>query len=184
MSERRIKPVKSNEDKRKTYAAIMGKYKHAIESGFLGEAELIVYAYLEDRLRSFIYYSDGLDRWNSNDINENMARIYGNKNDIKDISSKIDIIKKAINVKRLRDSFPDDDYAQSLINIYSIAFDSVEMNKLIKSIDKWREYRNEIVHALLNKDLDDLHVTYKTHVEEGYILARKLDNIVNSLKRT
>lgn len=184
MSNARIKPVTSNKNKRRTYALIMEKYKNAMENGYYGEAELIVYAYLEDRLRSFIYYSDGLDHWNSRKINENMISIYGNDKYVEDISAKLDVINKVIDLNKLKKKYSGNDYADYLIKIYSVAFDSGKVKKLIGKINNWRKYRNEVVHALLNKDLDDMHCTFKNHVEEGYLLARELDNYVGMLKRS
>ena len=46
-------------------------------NGYYGEAELIVYAFLEDRLRSFLYYSKALDSRNSRTINDDMQSICG-----------------------------------------------------------------------------------------------------------
>lgn len=178
----KIKPVESNKSKQKTYAKIMGKYKRAVENGFYGEAELIVYAYMEDRLRSFIYYSDGLDRWNSKTINENLKNVCGDVGSINDIGTKINIIKKLIRESKSSGTSKDE-YIKNLGKVYKYAFNATEFKALLNKIDKWREYRNEVVHALLNKDLEDLHSTYKGHVEEGYGLARELDNIVNRLKR-
>lgn len=183
MKRRNIKPVESNKQKRNTYAFIMEQYKKAVENGFYGEAELIVYAYLEDRLRSFLYYSDALNTRNSNNINENMISIYGSEKSIKDISAKIEVIKKAINITRLKRDFSDNEYAAHLIKVYQVSLDTKELRVLLNKIDKWRDYRNEVVHALLNKDIDDLHLTFKSHVEEGFLLARRIDNAVNQLKR-
>ena len=81
-----IKRVENNKNKGKTYSELIRKYNDAISNEFYGEAELIVYAFLEDRLRSFIYYSDLIDSFNSNRINENAEGIYGKDLDIKDIS--------------------------------------------------------------------------------------------------
>lgn len=184
MAKRLINAVESNEGKRKTYAFVMDKYKKAMESGFYGEAELIVYAFLEDRLRSFLYYSGALDHWNSKNINEDMASIYGEVTCIYDITAKLEIINKVIDLNSVMQEFGDNDYANYLINKYRAAIDISEVDKLLTKINKWREYRNEVVHALLNKDLDHLHQTYRVHVEEGYKLARQLDNYVGALKRS
>lgn len=54
MKEPLIKRVDDNTSKGKTYSALLRKYKEAMENGFYGEAELVVYAFLEDRLRPFL----------------------------------------------------------------------------------------------------------------------------------
>ena len=99
-----IKRVDDNKSKGKTYSALIRKYNEAIESGFYGEAELVVYAFLEDRLRSFIYYSDLLDNINSNKLNEKAAIINGGvlDMDIKNISRKIQIIQRIFNIEWMR----------------------------------------------------------------------------------
>ena len=50
-------------------------YNDAMNNGFYGEAELIVYAFLEDRLRAFLYYCDTINTKNSNNINEIAERM-------------------------------------------------------------------------------------------------------------
>ena len=51
MDKPKIERVKNGKNKGKTYSELISKYNDAIKNGFYGEAELIVYAYLEDRLR-------------------------------------------------------------------------------------------------------------------------------------
>lgn len=64
----KIKPVENNQSKGKTYANLMANYKNAMEQEFYGEAELIVYAFIEDRLKAFLYYSDALNARNSKEV--------------------------------------------------------------------------------------------------------------------
>lgn len=52
MKEPLIKRAVTNQSKGKTYTKLLGKYKAAMENGYYGEAELTVYAYMEDRLRA------------------------------------------------------------------------------------------------------------------------------------
>ena len=93
MSKPKIKPVEDNKSKSKTYAALMSNYKKAIEEEYYGEAELIVYAYMEDQLKAFLYYSHALDARNGQTINDKMASIHGQRVSVDNISAKIDIIK-------------------------------------------------------------------------------------------
>lgn len=51
--DKRIASVDNNYDKQMTYREQLGKYKVAMEHAFYFEALLIVYAMMEDRLRSF-----------------------------------------------------------------------------------------------------------------------------------
>ena len=182
MNKPKIKRVDNGKNKSKTYAELISKYNNAIENGFYGEAELIVYAYLEDRLRAFIYYSDLISSFNCNAINENAVELYGEPLDIKNITGKIKLIRKALNVHQLdtQDMSP---LEKDLNKCYSTVLKVGEMKKYLDKIDKWCGYRNEIVHALFNKDLNDLRQHYKEHVEKGFDLARYIDNQVVALKR-
>lgn len=178
-----IKPVDSNKNKGKTYSALLSKYNEAMKNGFYGEAELIVYAFLEDRLRSFIYYSDFLDSRNSNNINENAQQLYGSELNINNITDKIKLIQKAIAVCNKKSSELND-FELSIKRAYNSSLKVGELRSKLNKIDKWRKYRNEIAHAMFNKDLKALRAGYKDHVEEGFELARYIDISVSMLKNS
>ena len=181
MAQKRIRPVENNKHKGKTYAILLQKYNDAMNNGFYGEAELIVYAFLEDRLRAFLYYCDTINTKNSNNINEIAERIYGREANIKNISTKTDVILKILKSCN-NPEFSDDDYMCHLRKVFKYSINITEMKKQISKINKWCEYRNEVVHALFNKDLEDLRSGYKNHVEEGYLLARYIDQVVLKIK--
>lgn len=176
-----IKRADDNKSKGRTYSVLLGKYKEAMDKGFYGEAELVVYAFLEDRLRSFIYYSDLLDSFNSNKINENAEIINGGELDIKNISGKIRLIRKALNSCSLKTDEMSP-FEKSLKKRYTAVLKVSELKKALNRIDKWCKYRNEIVHALFNKDLSDLREGYENHVRDGMQLARYVDAQVQRLK--
>lgn len=176
-----IKPVEDNKAKNKTYSRIMQKYNEAMENGFYGEAELIVYAYLEDQLKGFIYYSDGMDVRNSRKINDKLQVITGCGEGIDDITAKISVIEKLL--KLCDDKTVQDDYIKYLRQIYKVSIKPSELKSQLKKVRKWCEYRNEIIHSLLNKDIDALHEGYESHVREGFNLARYIDTQVRSLRR-
>ena len=177
-----IKRVDDNQEKSKTYSVLISKYNEALKNGFYGEAELLVYAFLEDRLRAFIYYSNLLSSFNSNNVNENGEIIYGNKLDIKNISNKITIVENAINStsKKTCDMDP---FEKDLKKIYTASIKAGEMKNRLNLIKKWCKYRNEIVHALFNKNLKDLRKGYEMHVKDGMELARYIDAQVKALKK-
>ena len=176
-----IKRVENNKNKGKTYSELIRKYNEAISNEFYGEAELIVYAFLEDRLRSFIYDSDFTEGFNSNKINENAEEVYGKDLDIKDISCKIGLIRKALNVCTKKTAELNG-FEMSLKKRYRVSIKVAELKSVLKQIEKWCKYRNEIVHAMFNKDLDDLRRGYEHHVKDGMKLARYIDSQVQSLK--
>lgn len=53
----------------------------------------------------------------------------------------------------------------------------------LKEIENWRQYRNQIVHAMFSKDIEVLRSNYKEHVEQGYQFVRYVDRQVQALKR-
>ena len=48
----------------------------------------------------------------------------------------------------------------------------------VKEIENWRQYRNQIVHAMFSKDIEVLRSNYKEHVEQGYQFGRYVDRQV------
>lgn len=183
MGERKIKSVETNKNKGKTYSALINKYNDAIASGFYGEAELIVYAFLEDRLRSFIYYSNLIDTWNSNILNEKGVSMIGTDANINNISVKIRLIKAAIK-NSSKSVYEQTDFEKTLKKTYNYAINRVEFKATLNKIEKWCDYRNEVVHAMFNKDIKALREGYCEHVMEGFDLARYIDTQVRRLKNT
>ena len=181
MAEPKIKRAESGKSKGKTFTNLLGTYRKAMREGFYGEAELILYAFMEDRLKSFIDYSEGMEAPKLNNItSEKVRSLFPSIENVKDISSKCKLIRKMLN---LADKDPyDTEYSRELSNLYSKYIDVKEFKAVLKGIDKWCGYRNEHVHAMFNKDLEDLRANYKAHVEDGYELARYIDNQVKRIK--
>ena len=67
--EKMIKPVKNNVEKQAAYRVQLGRYRKALNNEFYFEALLIVYAMLEDRMRSFLYYIGAVRQFNSEKLN-------------------------------------------------------------------------------------------------------------------
>lgn len=174
-----IKLVEDNKAKNKTYSVLLGNYKIAMEQGYYGEAELIVYAYMEDQLKAFIYYSDGLDARNSRAVNANVEGLLKGKKQIDNISDKISVVFLLFKAAESADS----EYAAFLKQIYRVTVDVGKVKRTLNKIKKWCNYRNEIVHSMFHKDIDELRNGYKSHVEEGFLMARFLDDQVKRLRK-
>ena len=179
--EPKIEPVDNTYDKRNTYQHLICQYRKAMAKGFYGEAELIVYAFLEDRLRSFLYHIDAIDRRNSRGINENMEVIFGECKNIDSINTKLDIIEKTLKLVNKNDI--KSEYSKELARLYHIGLNVSDFRSTIKKIRKWTGYRNEIVHAMFNKNIDALRAGYKEHVEEGFSYARYIDQQVENISK-
>jgi hypothetical protein len=57
------------------------------------------------------------------------------------------------------------------------------MLDVLKSLEPWLDYRNEIIHASMNKNIDSLYEQLGAKVEEGMEYARFIDEQVRILKR-
>lgn len=195
---REIEPVKSREEKRNTYQKHLQQYKKAINDGFYFEAILIDYACLEDRLRYMLYYLGVLQREEDYRIvDSNSTRIkdfrsilheYVNpKSNMKigTISGKRDIIQSvfrfALDPHKATDTFGivEKVFCKKLIDPEKAS----QILDCIEDIEEWCKYRNEIIHSLMNKNLDSLNTRIKEKAEEGFLLFRQLDNHVNWVKR-
>ena len=111
-----------------------------------------------------------------------MQSICGRVDSINNITTKMDIIRKAF--RACGDSaFSDNAYVKELKRIYKYSLNKTEFKSKLKEIEKWCQYRNQIVHAMFNKDIEALRLNYKEHVERGYQLGRYVDRQVQALKR-
>lgn len=175
-----IKRARNNKEKQQTYSRFIGVYKQSIAEGFYGEAEIIVYAFLEDRLRSFMYYTELINRRSARKVNEKTETLIGEFKCLNGITSKINVIESSMK-KCSKVETDYDTHASFLANVYKY-INKTDFRKCLEDIRQWCNYRNEVVHGLFEKDLDDLYKGYREHVAEGFILARTLDKYVQELK--
>ena len=192
---RMIKPVIDNADKQRTYREHKVRYKKAMENEFYFEALLIDYALLEDRLRSMIYHMGFLrDRscfkiWNKKtDFLKDVVSIYKEKDEsyqlgISSISGKIKIVRCVLKWAAYTDGdYHNDKHLLSLKN----KCEGLDIDGLLIAFEKlneWRDYRNEVIHALMNKNIDSLSAELRQRAEEGMCIATFLDNQEKLLKR-
>ena len=54
---------------------------------------------------------------------------------------------------------------------------------ILNRISEWCEYRNEVVHAVLNKNLNSLYSELRDRVEDGMALGRIIDKQISAMKR-
>ena len=55
--------------------------------------------------------------------------------------------------------------------------------RTLSDIQVWCRYRNEIIHCLLNKNIDSVGLSIAEQAETGFSLARDIDTQVRSIKR-
>ena len=189
-----IQPVENNIEKQQTYAKQLGRYKLAMRNDFFFEAMMIVYAMLEDRLNSYLYYIGAYDNRKIIKISKRTKKylleivsLYekGDKQirlRTDTITGKMKIVEATL--KWVEDvTNVQDKYLVELKN----ELEGIDVGGLLITIDEikdWLKYRNEIVHASMNKNIDCLYESLKLRVEDGMEYARFLDNQVKILKKS
>lgn len=192
--ERKINPVNDNADKAMTYRELMGKYKKAVKSECYFEAMLISYAFLEDRLRSYLYYIGVFRTKDSYKFDNKKIKPYikamvekyseNTKLNVSSISAKMNIVRSV--QLWYKDGCRNDDnslYLSELAECIDVCGDADEMLDILNRISEWCEYRNEVVHAVLNKNLNSLYSELRDRVEDGMALGRMIDKQISAMKR-
>lgn len=192
-----IKPVKDNKDKERTYRDLMGKHSKAMRYEFYIEAMMIDYAMLEDRLRSFLYHIGIYNDRNAykvtgrNNITTSLKSIMAKyitegentSLNVGNISGKMKIIRCTLQWYEDIEGEPEDKYLKALKKKY----DGIDVAGLLDTLEKvseWKDYRNEVMHAALNKNIDNLYQDIAIRAENGKIFGRFIDSQVNELKKT
>jgi hypothetical protein len=164
-----------------------------MREGFYFEAMLIDYALMEDALRSYLYHVGVIAERSSKRACKkaiplrNLIASYLPKEEnglgISTISGKMKIVRATL-LWRLDDTkdLPDDPYLKALDKQYSERIDCEEYLDLLRRVDDWRGYRNEVMHALMNKNLAALDEHLAEKCEEGMTLARELQAQVKRVK--
>ena len=194
MSERKIQPVQNNAEKQQTYRKLLSKYNRAMEQGFYCEALMIDYAMIEDRLRSMIYHMGLLPNRASTAIWKK-ARAYlqqvvdeykcdneDNTLGTTSLSSKIKIVRSVC----LWAANTEGGYQENVhLKILKNQLESIDLAnaiQILEAVDCWRSYRNEVVHAMMNKNIIQLEESFRPYAEQGMKLARDLDSIERGIK--
>ena len=193
--EKQILTVKNNTEKQEAYRKQLGRYRKALNNEFYFEAMLIVYAMIEDRLRSFLYYIGALRRADDQELNVKktksiLRRLYfgsdeeafNKRIDLNQISTKEKLIRNTLSWAMKYEGIPDEEYLAVLKSAYEGCLDMDGLLTTLDQVDIWRDYRNEIIHGLLNKNVTSVDEEIKSRVEVGMEYARFIDSQVKALK--
>lgn len=194
MPKPQITPVKDSAEKQMTYRNRIGNYNKAVKYGFYCEAIMIVYAMIEDRLRSMLYHMGFLSNRQALSVWKktrpfllSCVKQYKDKGEdevlgVKTLSGKIKIVrcvyKWAANVNG---GYESDRFVLILKNQIE-GTDIDEVLSVLDEIDKWRNCRNEIVHSMMNKNIEMLEETIEPQALAGMNYARSLDAQERKLK--
>ena len=184
--------VTNNQEKANAYKTQMARFKLARDQGFYYEAIFILYAMMEDRLSSFLLHA-GVSNNNCNELSRNIEvrqslesiiNVAADKQiKLLKISIKAEIIQKLLTwaaSQALENS--SDTYATALARQINQTAGKDEILIILDKIQGWCKARNELVHALMNKNLENQEQELHSLVDDGYAHCRKLDNFVRSFK--
>lgn len=187
MAERKIAAVTNNTDKQRTYRQQLGRHSRAMREEFYFEALLIDYAVLEDRLRSLIYHmgflanrkADKIWKKTRPDLLEFVTEYKRESEDlrlgIRNISAKIKIVRSVLLWAQASGEENGSEKYRKTLKKQCRAMDLEGMLAVLQEIENWCGYRNEVVHGLMNKNIDSLHTQIMEKAQQGLRMARYLD---------
>lgn len=195
MSEHQIRQAANNIERQETYKFQLAKYRKAMKEGFYFEALMIVYAMLEDRLKSFLYYSGALSTRNGKmkpcpktkaDLRIILTQEFGEKEPFRmsTITGKMRLVRAiaewsaSVNLNEMESS----DYMCCLER----EMESIDAGGILSVLDElvvWLQYRNEVMHAAMNKNVVALYENLPEKIVQGMEYARYIDSQVKILKK-
>ena len=194
--------IKTGKERQEAYKTEYQRYKIAMKYKFYLEAVAICYAANEDRLTAFLHHAGIVTRTNENlCINSKVypyIRRLLNKDEngnvkVKDISVKMAIVQELLTMTEERAQEIDEsvsEYIKGIKRKGSVArsgymtdlFHKVqkvhreEVLDTLTKLDSWRDERNKLIHALLNKTVSSAIDTKKNCADNGYKISRNLDD--------
>lgn len=190
-----IQKVADNKEKGISYTENFKRYNKAKASEFYLECLWILYAMIEDRTSSFLYYIG----FTSEEKRSSATGTKKIKREIRDILGmdqpnakyKFDTISgKLTRIKELlvwckMDHKSLSSYQQTLVKVLQPVADSAEFRNALNYLEtEWRGKRNQLTHSLFNKNPDAVLAELLPLVENGYVAARRLDAQVREIKKS
>ncbi len=196
-----METIKSSKEKQDAYKREYSRLKKALKEEFYLEGVAISYAIIEDRLVAFLHHAGIVSRKNEN-LRINQAvypyiRCLLRKDDkysvkIKDISVKVSLICKLLTMDEATAMRIDDEvdvkrttrksrivakgYMLDLCKQVSATIENELIVDIFYELDSWRNERNQLIHALLNKTVLSSEIAKKHCAETGQLLSRTIDN--------
>lgn len=193
--ETQIKDIQSNKEKYETYRNLKGRQSAAVRGGFYFEAILIDYSLLEDRLFSILYHMAIIENRNSNKrfgktkkvineiVKEYKQSLENETINIKNIGDKIKVVRAVLNWSiHTTENYQYHRYLSKLKSQCE-ATDVLLLLETLDAIEKWKNYRNEIIHGLMGKNVNSVNENLAERAIEGRRLAEVLDNQMKIIKK-
>lgn len=190
-----IERAKTTSEKGFTYSENIRRLNKAVREEFYYEALLIDGALIEDRLHGFLYHLGAFTRRTDRtacraakaQLRAIRNRHVGKPDDglrVSMISDKIELVRSTLLWFEDLDCAPDDDpYLRALWTQYASRIDDPDDSlDVLSRIDTWRNYRNEIAHGLLNKNMTVVNEVPEGQCREGEAPFRAVDAHVSRVK--
>ena len=184
------KAVQGNARKYDSYKILMARYKKASQQDFYFEMLWILYAMFEDLTSAFLYYTgfvaeDRRKVIGAKDIQQSIRGVLKLSDkanfDFGTLYGKTTTIRKT--VKWAQNTSASDAYQKELKTLLNRkAITSPEFLQCLDGMDFWRDKRNGLTHALFSVHSYESAKELKPLAEQGYQLARTLDNAVKALR--
>jgi len=170
----------------------MERFKRARAGGFHLEAIFILYALIEDRFSAFLFHA-GITNATREKITRNgkvrphldsaLTVLNTKQPSIRNVSAKIKLIKELLawSIENTVNE-PANNYQDALCKQINRTAGKDKMMDTLTRIDGWCASRNELVHALLNKKVENQEEVLQKLVDEGEAINRLLQNFVKSFK--
>ena len=195
MSKHEISPVKDNYEKLLTYSKLLARYNTAMKYQFYFEAMMIDYAMLEDRLLSFLYHAGVIAKRSSDKVTKSkkvrpylnyLNKRYNGEDKnlvVSKISGKINLIEAILDWVINEVGVIEDSIYLKTLKTQCESLDLGLLKECLTEIKRWTNYRNEVIHAALNKNIDSLYAEIEQEAHNGMDLARIIDSQVRLLKK-
>ena len=184
-----IQSIANNTEKYLTYKEQMARLNKARAGGFYFESIFILYAIMEDRSSAFLFHA-GVTNNTRESITRNkkvrphLIRILETENlSMRSIGSKLTLMKTLVSWSEgYGPAATSKEYPDLLCRQLNRCAHKDEIIKTVDGINTWRVSRNELVHALLNKKIENQEDLLMELVEIGLQHSRDLDSFVRSFK--
>ena len=189
-----IQRVTDNKEKGNSYKENFKRYNKAKASEFYLECLWILYAMIEDRTSSFLYYIGFTSEKNRSsitgtkkikkEIREILKMEQPNaKYKFDTISGKLTRIKELLAWCKKEHELPTD-YQKALARTLQPIANSYDFENALNYLEsEWRDKRNQLTHSLFNKKSDAVLAELLPLVENGYTAARQLDATIREIKK-
>ena len=187
-SKRFIKLSKDGYEKQLTYRELNKRRNQAQRNGNYVEMITFEYAMIEDRLLSILKHLNIViiikDKPTINNNLRDSFYIMYYKNDDEHEDPKLYNISTKIKIIDLIFKYNGDDlYFSTLSKVMKEIDMDININKLFKRLNKWLPKRNEIIHGMYNKNIDDFDKNINDIAIEGKEVSYEISRLCDSIKK-